>query len=85
MRSGPKRLQQCNPVIEVITMDKNEKPNIEGDRLNVLLLTFLAVLQFIPRCMSEAIQLILQKRNVSYADQVRSTNNKAYIRNPGPL
>ena len=49
----------------------NEPPNIVGDRLNVLLLTSLFVVQFIPRNMMDAISFTLQRRNVSYADQVR--------------
>lgn len=55
-------------------MDPNhEEPDVAGDRLNILVLTFLYILQYIPRVMSEAISLILRNRNVSYTDQVRST------------
>lgn len=47
-----------------------EKPNIEGDGLNFVLLTFLYALQGSVVGIGEAIPIILQKRNVTYEDQV---------------
>lgn len=44
-------------------------PNIEGDRLNILLLLFLYVLQGIPLGMAASIPMILQNKNVSYKQQ----------------
>jgi len=43
--------------------------NIEGDRLNILLLLFLYVLQGIPLGMAASIPMMLQNKNVSYKQQ----------------
>lgn len=48
-----------------------DKPNLKGDRLNFFLLTYLYVLQGAVIGVTIAIPLVLQKRNVTYADQVR--------------
>lgn len=48
----------------------DENPNIAGDRLNICLLTFMYVLQTLPRGIADGIAIILQRRHVSYADQV---------------
>ena len=49
-----------------------DNPDLKDDILNIIFLTFLYVLQTIPIGLSSALPLILQSRNVSYADQVRS-------------
>ena len=48
-----------------------QRSNIVGDRLNFVLVTFLYVLQGVVIGVTVAIPLILQKRNVTYTDQVR--------------
>jgi len=50
-------------------MGKTDVSNIDGDRLNILLLLFLYVLQGIPLGMAASIPMILQNKNVSYKQQ----------------
>jgi hypothetical protein len=50
---------------------KDEKPNIRGDRLNIFLLINMYLLQNIVNGLIQALPLVMQNRNVSYADQVR--------------
>ena len=49
---------------------EHKDPKLEGDWCNVLLLTFIYLLQSIPRGLSFATPLILQERKVTYTDQV---------------
>lgn len=55
----------------------NEKPNLKGDKLNVMLLIFMYTLQCLPRGMVAAIPLVLQKRKVTYEDQVSTTKDSS--------
>lgn len=55
---------------ECVEQPCDEKPNLEGDWLNIFLLTFLYLLQGIPVGLTLAIPFVLQKRGVTYADQV---------------
>ena len=48
----------------------HENPKIKGDWCNILLLIYMYVLQCIPRGLAQAVPLILQKRKVTYTDQV---------------
>jgi PAT family acetyl-CoA transporter-like MFS transporter 1 len=50
---------------------KEEKPNIKGDRLNIVLLISLYTLQGVVLGLTQAFPIILQNRKVSYTDQVR--------------
>ena len=50
----------------------NEKANTKGDRLNIILLLFLYTLQNVASGLMHTIPLVMQSRNVSYADQVRA-------------
>lgn len=54
---------------ETLLSPKHQKPNLKGDRTNILLLFFLYTLQGIPLGLSAAIPMILQNRGVSYKQQ----------------
>lgn len=55
--------------MEIETVE--EGPNIIGDRGNLLLLTFLYMLQGIPLGLNMCIPMMLQKRGASYATQAK--------------
>lgn len=58
-------------VYEVPLKSKSEKPNLDGDRLNLFLLIILYTIQGFPIGVSTALPLILQsKKIVTYEDQV---------------
>jgi len=58
-------------VHEVSLKSKSEKPNLDGDRLNIFLLILLYTIQGFPIGISTALPLILQsKEMVTYKDQV---------------
>ena len=51
---------------------KFEKPNIKGDRVNIIVLILMYILQgALSGLNTGALPIILQNRKVSYADQVR--------------
>lgn len=58
---------------------KHDEPNLQGDKLNIVLLIFMYTLQFIPRGLILAIPLILQKRKATYTNQVRNSDIKYYL------
>lgn len=60
-----------------------ENPKLACDRLNVLLLTYMYMLQCIPRGITDGIAITLQNRKVSYADQVSS--NSFYFAENSPF
>lgn len=45
-------------------------PNTIGDRLNIALLLFLYTLQGVPLGLSSAIPIIMQKKHITYKEQV---------------
>lgn len=49
---------------------EDNEPNLEGDKLNVVLLTLLCTLQGIPMGISLAISTYMQNMKVSYVEQV---------------
>lgn len=51
-------------------VQKDIKPNLKGDRLNVALLVLLYTLQGIPIGISLAIRTYMQNRKISYVQQV---------------
>lgn len=58
-------------VYVVSLKSKSEKPNLDGDRLNIFLLISLYIIQGFPIGVSTALPLILQsKEMVTYEDQV---------------
>jgi MFS transporter, PAT family, solute carrier family 33 (acetyl-CoA transportor), member 1 len=58
-------------VYDVSLKSKSEKPNLDGDRLNIFLLILLYTIQGFPIGISTALPLILQsKEMVTYKDQV---------------
>ena len=53
---------------------KLEKPNIKGDKVNIIVLILMYTLQSaLSGLNTEALPIILQRRKITYADQVRST------------
>lgn len=60
--------------MENVSEEKHEKPNLKGDRLNIVLLIFMYVLQCSPRALGNAIALILQNKKVTYEEQVSIYN-----------
>lgn len=46
-------------------------PNIIGDRLNIAILLFLYTLQGVPLGLSSAVPIIMQKKHITYKEQVR--------------
>ena len=61
--SIPKIREQNEPA-------EREKSKLKGDWCNILLLTYMYILQCIPRGLAEAVPLVLQKRKITYTDQV---------------
>ena len=57
---------------DVVKETHQEKPNIKGDKVNIMLLMFLYFLQGGTSSLRLGLPIILQNRNVSYADQVRT-------------
>lgn len=55
-----------------VTKQILEKPDIRGDRVNIILLIFLYLLQGGTAALRTTLPIILQNRNVSYMDQVRT-------------
>lgn len=70
-------LEQLKPIFEPDNKpaptqhDAEEKPNIDGDRKNLLLLSFLYLLQGIPLGLAACIPMMLQKRGASYTTQAK--------------
>ena len=56
---------------EIIPFLKNAWEDLQGDKLNILLLFFLYTLQGLPIGLSEAIPIELQNRNVDYKEQAK--------------
>lgn len=50
--------------------EKLKKPRLKADGWNIILLLLLYILQGIPLHLSMAISIVLQKRGMSYIDQV---------------
>lgn len=50
------------------------KPSTVGDRLNIAILLFLYTLQGVPLGLSAAIPIIMQKKHITYKEQVRKVN-----------
>lgn len=46
-------------------------PNTKGDRLNIAILLFLYTLQGVPLGLSAAIPIIMQKKHITYKEQVK--------------
>lgn len=46
-------------------------PSIIGDRLNIVILLFLYTLQGVPLGLSAAIPIIMQKKHITYKEQVK--------------
>lgn len=65
-RSEEKRNDDSNdkPVQDLV------EPNLKGDKLNVLLLIMLYMLQGIPMGIAMAIKMYMQNMKISYAEQV---------------
>jgi PAT family acetyl-CoA transporter-like MFS transporter 1 len=65
----------CNMTVVVLEDESkqsvHEKPNIKGDRANIIILTSLYVLQGGLYGFVLALPIVFQNRGVSYADQVR--------------
>jgi len=71
MIKSPKHKDEPAAVYEVPLKSKSEKPNLDGDRLNLFLLIILYTIQGFPIGVSTALPLILQsKKMVTYQDQV---------------
>jgi len=56
---------------EIIPFLKNAWEDLQGDKINILLLFFLYTLQGLPIGLSEAIPIELQNRNVDYKEQAK--------------
>mgnify|MGYP006965733144 CR=1 FL=1 len=61
----------------------HEKPNVHGDKINLILLTFMYTLQGALYGFSLALPIYFQNRKVSYADQVRSRLILSKLRKTG--
>ncbi|KAL4220930.1 hypothetical protein ACF0H5_019196 [Mactra antiquata] len=77
-RSNPKlNVEENNYTMEYVTLSDNPKPSkksdrhlgLQGDYGNILLLTFLYILQGIPLGLGGSIPILLQSRKVGYKDQ----------------
>jgi len=67
----PTKHNDSAEVYVVSLKSKSEKPNLDGDRLNIFLLILLYIIQGFPIGVSTALPLILQsKEMVTYEDQV---------------
>ena len=55
----------------IVVDGDHDKPDIKGDRLNFILLTYMYLLNSIVGGLVVAIPNILQKNHVTYEDQVR--------------
>lgn len=60
---------------------QNIKSSLKGDRLNIALLLLLYTLQALPGHMATAIPIVLQKRGVTYNQQVRKTSLFKILKN----
>ncbi|KAL5239627.1 hypothetical protein ACI65C_007037 [Semiaphis heraclei] len=70
MLKSTKHKDEPAEVYEVPLKSKSEKPNLDGDRLNLILLVILYTIQGFPIGVSTALPLILQsKKMVTYDDQ----------------
>ncbi|XP_015365764.1 PREDICTED: acetyl-coenzyme A transporter 1-like [Diuraphis noxia] len=70
MFKSTKHKDESVEVYEVPLKSKSEKPNLDGDRLNLILLIILYTIQGFPIGVSTALPLILQsKKMVTYDDQ----------------
>lgn len=75
MLKSTKHKDEPAEVYEVPLKSKSEKPNLDGDRLNLILLVILYTIQGFPIGVSTALPLILQsKKMVTYDDQVSVYN-----------
>lgn len=77
---GQKRTMENRHRMDVAELDDRDcegsvcegnEPNLDGDKLNVVLLTLLCTLQGIPMGISLAISTYMQNMKVSYVQQVR--------------
>jgi PAT family acetyl-CoA transporter-like MFS transporter 1 len=65
---SPKRKKHGTHIPNVI-------PSTIGDRLNIAILLFLYTLQGVPLGLSAAIPIIMQKKHITYKEQVIFCNN----------
>lgn len=60
---SPKKKKHGSHVSKIV-------PSIVGDRLNIVILLFLYTLQGVPLGLSAAIPIIMQKKHITYKEQV---------------
>lgn len=65
---SPKRKKHGTHIPHVV-------PSTIGDRLNIAILLFLYTLQGVPLGLSAAIPIIMQKKHITYKEQVIYSNN----------
>lgn len=58
--------------------DNKIRPNINGDKVNLLKLMFLYTLQGVPYGFADALPIILKTKQFSYNDQVKTDQSSSF-------